>query len=103
MKITIDYFVLRSSALKAFVHNVHHVTQTKILSAAQKFDTKEEAELALDSFVRKSAKKSLEYNEGLFGDDIDKADKWYQDDLKKIESFKVFCARYSYELLEEAQ
>lgn len=103
MKITIDYFVIRSPDLKAFVHNTHHVTRTKILSAAQKFETKEDAELALSLFIEKSANKSIEYYESLFGDDIDKADKWYQDDLKKIESFKVFCARYSYELLEEAQ
>ena len=103
MKIAVDYFVIRSPELKKFIRNAHHVTQTKILSAAQKFDTAEEADLALASFIEKSAKRSLEYHEQLFRNDLDKADKWYQEDLKKLESFKVFCARYSHELLEEVQ
>ena len=99
MKITVNYFVIRSPDLKKFVCNSHHGTETKLLTAAQKFDTKADAEIALSKVISKLEQQALK-NKVEFTDE-EQAERWYQAYLKKAHSFKIFQAERIFELKDE--
>ena len=99
MKITVNYFVIRSPELKKFVCNSYHGTETKLLTAAQKFDTKADAEVALSEFI--SRLEQLALNRKANFTDEDQAERWYRADLKKAHSFKIFQAERIFELKDE--
>ena len=99
MKITENYFVIRSPEIKKYVCSAHHGTETKLLKAAQRFDSKSEAESGLGVFISKCDQKSL----NRIGEYIDEdwGKKTHEEELRKIRSFKVYQAERSFELKDE--
>ena len=101
MKITTSYFVIRSDLLKKFVCHSRYATQTKLLSAAQKFDTKSEAESALSEFVFKMEQKAHQETMDIGFKDESREEAHLQQELQKARSFKIFQAERIFELKGE--
>lgn len=99
MKVTVNYFVIRSPDLKKFVFSSYYGHETKLLAAAQKFDTKAEAEIALSKFISKLEELALSGKCDSVNQEL--AERWYQKDLEKAHSFKIFKAERIFELKEE--